>query len=262
MFRNKRQLQDRSILITGASSGIGAALARQLVRFRPRLLLTARRADRLAELSKKLQAQGVDSFTIAGDITDPSLRQQLIDTAREQFGGLDVLINNAGVGGIGTFSSAEENRLRSIMEVNFFAPFELIRSGLPLLESSDDGVIVNIGSVLGHFAVPKKSEYCASKFAMHGMTDAIRMELGSRGIDVLLVSPSTTSSEFFDRAIRSTDDTIKNHWAMSPDGVAKSTIWAIERRKRETILSAGGLALVTANRLCPGLLARVLSRFA
>jgi short-subunit dehydrogenase len=86
------------------------------------------------------------------------------------------------------------------MEVNFFAPAEFIREALPLLQHGKQPIVMNVSSVLGHRAVPEKSEYCASKFALHGLSDALRAEFVKRGIDVLLVSPSTTASEFFDVA--------------------------------------------------------------
>lgn len=186
----------------------------------------------------------------------------MLDAADREFGGLDILVNNAGIGGIGTFASADEDRLRRIMEVNFFAPIELTRQALPQLKASEDGVVVNVGSVLGHCAVPKKSEYCASKFAMHGMTDALRIELGLDGIDVLLVSPSTTSSEFFDQAMRSQGKTPLNENSMTPTGVAREIVRAIQARRREVILSLGGKGLVWADRLLPSLVSRILGKFA
>src|SRR5204862_1887651 len=117
--------------------------------------------------------------------------------AIREFGGLDALVNNAGIGALGRFDQADEARLRQVMEVNFFAPAEFVREALPHLKAGNRPIVVNIGSVLGHRAVPEKSEYCASKFALHGFSDALRAELAPLGIDVLLVSPSTTTSEFF-----------------------------------------------------------------
>ena len=113
---------------------------------------------------------------VVGDVTDPAVRQQLLDTARDQFGGLDGLVNNAGIGGIGEFSENDEAKLRRIMEVNYFAPLELIRLAIPELRKGHTPFIMNVASVLGHCAVPKKSEYCASKFALHGFSDALRCE--------------------------------------------------------------------------------------
>ena len=262
MFRPKRQLAHRRVLITGASSGIGKALAKEFAHAHARLLLTARREDRLKDLATELTAGGAEQVvTLAGDVTDAQHRTQLGNVAERELGGLDILINNAGVGGIGSFATADETRLRTIMEVNFFAPVELVRTLLPVLRESDDGVIVNVGSVLGHCAVPLKSEYCASKFAMHGFTDALRMELADEGIDVLLVSPSTTRSEFFDQALRSEGNANVNRQPMTPQQVARSTIRGLQRRRRETILSLGGKLLVYADRMIPGIVSRLLRRF-
>ena len=262
MFSRKHSLSGRRVLITGASSGIGRALVEQCVAAQARVLMTARRAERLDALAERLGSRGASQVVVLpGDVTDTDHRQQLMATAIDAFGGLDVLINNAGIGGIGTFASATEHRLRRIMEVNFFAPVELIRAALPLLRQSDQAVVVNIGSVLGHCAVPKKSEYCASKFALQGMTAALRIELADEGIDVLMVSPSTTRSEFFDQAERSEGRAARNRHAMAPERVARATLVAITTRRRDTILSCGGKVLIYANRVAPGLLSRLLRRF-
>jgi len=261
VFRPKRQLAQRRILITGASSGIGRALAFELAQHKSKLIVTARREDRLQAISDEVKSFGAEVVILAGDITDAEHRSALLAAAEREFGGLDILINNAGIGGIGTFASATESRLRQIMEVNFFAPMELIRIALPLLVASNDGVIVNVGSVLGHCAVPKKSEYCASKFAMHGITDALRMELADQNIDLLMISPSTTRSEFFTHALRSSGNAVINRNAMTPTRVARAIVRAMQVRRRETILSIGGKTLVAADRLFPGIMSRILQRF-
>src|SRR5205085_8829154 len=153
-------------------------------------------------------------------------------------------INNAGIGAVGPFEDAGEERLRRVMEVDFFAPAELIRGALPLLKGGHHPIIVNIGSVLGHRAVPGKSEYCASKFALHGFSDALRAELAPQGIDVLLVSPSTTVSEFFEAAAGQSGRSPKRYSAMSADAVARRAVAAMAAGRHEIILSIGGQALV------------------
>jgi short-subunit dehydrogenase len=148
------------------------------------------------------------------------------------------------------------------MELTFFAPVELIRSALPLLQAGQKPIIVNVASVLGHRAVPKKSEYCASKFALHGMSDALRAEFARLGIDVLLVSPSTTLTEFFDVA---QGDKHKLPWlkipGMTADDVARQTLKAIRAGRHEVILSPGGKLLVWFDRLCPPLVNRLVARW-
>src|SRR6188508_2049462 len=180
--------------------------------------------------------------------------------ARREFGGLDCLVNNAGIGALGRFEAADEARLRQALEVNFFAPAEFIREALPLLKAGHGPIIVNIGSVLGHRAMPDKSEYCASKFALHGFSDALRAELAPRGIDVLLISPSTTTSEFFDAAIGSSNENHFRFGALTPETVSRTAADAIAAGRHEIILSAGGKLLVWLDRVCPPLADWLVSR--
>jgi short-subunit dehydrogenase len=256
----KRTIRGSRAIVTGASSGIGRAVARELGRQGALVVVTARRRQPLSALVEELAALGATCRAVAGDITEPSIREECLAAAMS-LGGLDILVNNAGVGAIGPFTEADESRLRQLMEVNFFAPVELIRAAVPLLEESAAPVIANIGSVLGHCAVPWKSEYCASKFALHGFSDALRGELAGRGIDVLLVSPSTTDTEFFDNAFDSANGP-RRRWAMTAESVARKTVRAIRHGRHSVIFSWGGRALVWSNRFCPFLVDRLLTRFA
>lgn len=258
----KRDLDRKRAVVTGASSGIGWHLAKQLAESGVEIVACARREDRLKELADEIHAAGGKCIAVAGDITSPATRQELIDVCAEQLGGLDILINNAGIGAMGRFDEADPDRMRKVFEVNFFAVADLIRQTLPMLKQGCDPIIVNLSSVLGHRAAPLKSEYCASKFALHGFSDSIRAELADNGVDLLLVSPSTTDSEFFDHAIE--DNTHKN-WklrgAMPPATVAAKTIRAIRKGKHEIILTHGGRFIVWLDRLVPGIANRIMARF-
>ena len=171
---------------------------------------------------------------------------------------VDVLINNAGVG-IGPFTDSDEDTLRRVMEVNFFAELNLsvVRLGFTARATP---VICNVASVLGHTAMPFKSEYRASKFAMHGFSDSLRIELVTEGIDVVLVSPSTTRSEFFDLVLAELSCDSR-HKGMSAARVARITVKAIKRGRREVVISVGGKLLVILDRLLPGVLFRALTRY-
>lgn len=273
-FLNRRRWRaDGSLaIVTGASSGIGRELTRQLVEHGCRVIAVARRRGRLDEL-----VSGADTgkrpcemiIPIVGDITDEATRHAAWRQVDQHGDGrLDLLVNNAGIGGIGRFIDAEPERMRQIMEVNFHAPVEWTREAIPYLKNAviiadrhQTPVICNIGSVLGHRAVPEKSEYCASKFAMHGWTDAIRAELVADGIAVVLVSPSTTRSEFFDSLV-GTDPGQKSAsiGSWSTDAVARATYRAIVACRSEVILSLGGKALVYGDRISPPILNAVLAR--
>ncbi|HMC11806.1 MAG TPA: SDR family NAD(P)-dependent oxidoreductase, partial [Pirellulaceae bacterium] len=165
------------------------------------------------------------------------------------------------IGALGRFDQADEARLRQVMEVNFFAPAEFIREALLHLKAGNRSIVVNIGSVLGHRAVPEKSEYCASKFALHGFSDSLRAELAPLGIDVLLVSPSTTTSEFFDVAAGQSSKPQGRFGAMPAETVAQRTAAAIAAGKHEIILSASGKFLVWLDRLCPPLADWLITRW-
>jgi len=258
----KRKIAGSRAIVTGASSGIGREIALELARQGARTIVTARREDRLRELVGEISSLGGQAHEVTGDIVDPRVRGHVLDAARQYFGGLDLLINNAGVGAIGPFAGAAPDRMRRVMEVNFFAPAELIRSALPLLLTGEKPMIVNVSSVLGHRAVPKKSEYCASKFALHGFSDALRAELVEQGIDVLLVSPCTTDSEFFDSVIeKQAELPWLNAPKSSPRAVARQTVRAIRRGKHEIILTPGGKLLVWLDRLAPTIIDRLTARF-
>src|SRR5262245_60296388 len=153
-----RSASGRRVLITGASSGIGQALARGAARRGARLGLAARSADRLEALAREL---GPGAEAVVADVTVPADRQRLIDRAVERLGGLDVLINNAGVGSFGHFADSSEEVLRRVMEVNFFAPVELIRLALPVLAKGTEPAIVNVASKCGRRGLPAWSEYSA-----------------------------------------------------------------------------------------------------
>jgi short-subunit dehydrogenase len=259
---SRRQIANARALVTGASSGIGREIARELARRGAKVLVTARREERLTELVAELNAHQQDACALAGDITSAAFRAELLQHARDRFGGeLDILVNNAGAGAIGAFSESSEETLRRIMELNFFAPVELIRAALPLLRAGTKPIIANVSSVLGHRAVPKKSAYCASKFALHGMSDALRAELAPQGIDVCLISPTTTRSEFFDVA---EGDASKLPWlkipGMSSAAVGRAAVKAIRAGRHEVILSPGGKLLVWADRLCPPIVNRLVGR--
>ncbi|EMI16304.1 short-chain dehydrogenase/reductase SDR [Rhodopirellula maiorica SM1] len=257
--------KDSIAVVTGASSGIGHCLCELLLDRGATVVAVARRGERLADLGTRNCPGRL--IPVVGDVTDAGVRAEILAAAADVDGGrLDLLVNNAGIGAIGPFADANEDRLRRIMEVNFFAPAELMRHAIPMLRRGRNAVICNISSVLGHRAVPDKSEYCASKFALHGLSDSLRAELAGdtshgNSIQVTLVSPSTTRSEFFDSLIGSDDAAqSKSIGSWPPAKVARATMAAIESRRSEVILSLAGKALVYADRISPPLMNAILTR--
>jgi short-subunit dehydrogenase len=248
----KRNLTESRVLITGASGGLGAALAIELAGPRARLVLNARREDKLRDVAAQIELAGGQVVLAVGDVTDKAVRLASLQLAQEHFGGLDILINNAGVSAWGAFDQAGEERLRRIMDVNFFALAELTRESAPLLSQGRKPLIVNIASILGHRGVPLQTEYCASKFAVRGFSEAIRPELRRLGIDLLLVSPGTTATEFFEHLLdKATEMPWGRHRGMPAPRLARQIVRAMQSNRHEIIPGGRGKLLVWLNRLCP-----------
>ncbi|NOY30613.1 MAG: SDR family NAD(P)-dependent oxidoreductase [Planctomycetes bacterium] len=259
----RRSITDRRILITGASSGIGRALARELAPHGPHLLLAARSQGPLEELADellKLGAASARAFVV--DVTDPQSRGALVGQIGDLWGSLDLLVNNAGISAHGRFTNSTEQTLRQIMEVNFFAAAELTRLTLPFLRRGQDPMVVNVGSILGHRGIPHNSEYCASKFALRGWSEAIRPELDRDDIALLLVSPGTTETKFFEHLISQEGQLPWGKTSgISPEEVARQIVRGIEHDRREIFPNWRGRLFVILNRICPWLVDRLMQRY-
>lgn len=260
----KRNLQNRRAIVTGASSGIGRAVALELARHGAGVVIVARREDRLRELAEQIVALKlqIPVEIVVGDITDPATRQRAIEAAQSKLGGLDILVNNAGVGAMGLFEDAGVERVRRVMEVNFFSLVEMTRLALPVLKQGRSPILVNVSSILGHRGVPHSSEYCASKFAVQGFSESIRAEFTRLGIDVLVISPGTTETEFFDRAIDCTaEPKWPKHTPVSAEEVARQVVQAICTGRHEIIPYRWGRVLCWLNRLSPRLVDGLMAKY-
>jgi short-subunit dehydrogenase len=258
----QRKISGTRSLVTGASSGIGRQLALELARQGGDLLLFARRLPELASLATEIRAMGRTAIVVAGDVTKVEDRRRALAAAGDELGGLDMLINNAGVTAHGSFAQATPENLHKIMEVNFFAAVDLTREALPLLKEGRKPLLVNIGSILGERGIPFNAEYCASKFALHGWTEAIRTELVPLGIDVLLATPGTTETEFFSHML---ERRMELPWGArrgaNPVKVAQSIVRAMRRGKRTVLPSLSGRALLALQHLAPRVVDRIMRRY-
>jgi short-subunit dehydrogenase len=185
----------------------------------------------------------------------------VLATVQERLGGLDVLINNAGIASFGHFSSSSEEVLRQIMEVNFFAPAELIRLAVPLLRLGQQPAIVNIASMCGRRGLPAWPEYSASKFALCALTEALRGEMVRFNIDVLLILPGLTRTEMGHSLLRN-EGRMKIDFAagMAPDLVAAKILQALQKNRTETVVGREARWLLLVNRLFPRLIDRLMAR--
>ncbi len=256
-----RDLRGLRLLITGASSGIGRCLAVQAARAGARVALAARSAGPLEAVVAELARDGHDAVAVPADITAAAERQHLLDTVTGRFGGLDVLINNAGVGSWGHFAGGTEAVLRQVMEVNFFAAAELIRLAVPALTHGRQPAVVNVASMCGRRGMPAWSEYSASKFALCGLTEALRGELARFDIDALLVVPGLTRSDLARHLLRSEGRyPIPYDKGMPPDDVAAAALDALRRNRTETVVGSDARWVLRVNRLWPRLVDRLLAR--
>jgi short-subunit dehydrogenase len=253
-----RNLLGKRILITGASSGIGKALATQLAHQGAKLVLAARSEEKLKALSDSLPGA---AFVVPTDITNEHDREQVLNRAVEHFGGLDVLINNAGIASWDHFANSTEEILRQIMEVNFFAPAELIRKAIPILTQGVEPAIVNVASMCGRRAMPAWSEYSASKYALCGLTEALRGELARFDIDILLMIPGLTKSEFSQHFLRSEGKAkIEYDKGMPPEDVAARIVRSLQKNKTETWIGSDTNWMLRVNRWFPRLVDYLVAR--
>jgi short-subunit dehydrogenase len=262
----RRQIDGIRAIVTGASSGIGRAIALQLVRQGGRCVVVARNREKLQALADEIESaadiRGCVEI-VSGDVTEAETRQRALSQVVDTWGGLDALVNNAGIAAFGRFADGQPERLRQIMEVNFFATAEMIREALPLLGQGNRPIVVNVASILGHRGIPRMSEYCASKFAVQGLSQTLRVELGQLGIDLLVVSPGTTRTEFYDHVVHGRGDAPWNSGhSVTPEDVARATVTAMQRGRREIFPNVMGRLLVWAHRLAPSLVDRFLRRYA
>jgi short-subunit dehydrogenase len=251
----KRRLHGKRILITGASSGIGCALAEAAARRGARVALVARSQEPLEDVALRLRRYDTEVLAIPGDVTKPDDRRRMLDTTVSQFGGLDILINNAGIGSFGHFAESSEAVLREVMEVNFFAPAELIRLATPVLRQGNQPAIVNISSRCGRRAMPAWPEYSASKFALSGLHEALMAEAVRSGIHFLLVVPGMTRSDLRNRLLRNEGKLdLPSDKGMTAEYVAEQTLRALEKSRNEIVLGYDARLMLLLNRWFPRLM--------
>lgn len=209
-------LSTQVVIVTGASAGIGEATARRLARGGAKVVITARRQDRLDALARELDPTGTNVLAIAGDITSDADRRALVNAALAKFGRIDGLVNNAGYGTRGPVEIVPVELIRKNYETNIFSLIALSQLVIPAMRAQGGGCIVNIGSVAGRIARPLSSIYDSTKHALEAITDGLRGELKPFGIRVSLVRPGFIVTEFIDVANAASADVIANAGPYAP----------------------------------------------
>lgn len=256
-----RKIAGCRMLITGASQGIGRALALEAAKQGAKVLAAARNEDLLRELTQEAATLGHPIGTVRADVTEAADRQKMVEECVRQLGGLDVLVNNAGIGATGHFADAAPDRLRKIFEVNFFGLTETTRVCLPLLKAGNRPAILNISSIAARRGIPARSDYSASKFAVQGFSEALRAELAKDGIDVLLVNPGLTQTNFSKNMLEQKAKVKMDHLrGMTSEEVASKTLRALARGSNEVTFTWKGWLLVLVSRFFPWIVDRVTKR--
>ena len=262
-----KRFADRTVWITGASSGIGESLARALAPEGAALILSARREEKLRDLAAELEARGTPTLVLPLDVADSEAIPPAAEAARAWRGSVDVLINNAGISQRARVEDTEIHTVRRVMEVNFFGLVHLTGEVLPHMLAARRGHIVNISSVAGYVATPLRSSYSASKHAVRAWSDSLRSEVGDRDVHVTVICPGyvrtniAISSLRGDGSQKGTPDKVVAA-GMDPDVAARRMVDAIARRRNELIIGGKETYSVYLKRWLPGLTARFLPRFA
>lgn len=189
-------LAKKTVVITGASSGIGRATALEMARRGANVVLAARRIERLEEVAAECRALGVTALSVPTDVTKPEDCRRLVDAVAT----VDVLVNNAGFAIFASIAEANADGLREMMDTNYFGTVHCTQAVLPQMVARREGTIVNVASIAGLMGYARMGGYCATKFALVGFTEALRDEVIGSGVKVALVCPGTTDTEFFVKA--------------------------------------------------------------
>ncbi|HWA28631.1 MAG TPA: SDR family NAD(P)-dependent oxidoreductase [Lacunisphaera sp.] len=219
------QLAGQVVIITGASAGIGEETARRLARGGARVVIAARRPERLQALAHELDPTGANVLAVAGDITSDTDRRKLVDAAVAKFGRVDALVNNAGYGTRGPVEIVPVDLIRKNYETNIFSLIALTQLVLPAMRERGSGCIVNIGSVAGKIARPLSSIYDSTKHALEALTDGLRGELKPFGVRVTLIRPGFIATEFVEAANTASADVVAQAGPYAPyyKGYGEST---------------------------------------
>ncbi|MCD4730756.1 MAG: SDR family oxidoreductase [Bacteroidales bacterium] len=248
-------MEDKVVIITGASSGIGLALAKNFAKRNAKVVLAARSYNKLIGIEEELKTINKSILIIETDVSKESDCKNLIDRTIEKFDKIDILVNNAGISMRALFESTEIPVIKQLMDINFWGTVYCSKYALPYLLKSK-GSIVGVSSIAGYKGLPGRTGYSASKFAMHGFLEVLRIENMKKGIHVLIACPGFTASNIRNTALaadgsqqgESPRDETK---MMAAEEVAKRIILAIKKKKDRLVLTREGKLTVLLNKFFP-----------
>ncbi len=240
-------LAGKVVIVTGASSGVGAAAARAFTRAGARVVLAARRAETIETLAHEL-----DGLAVPTDVTRLEDLTALVDRTIAAYGSLDVLVNNAAANARGTFDTLDPAAIATVIDTNLKAPMLLTRLALPHLRQSR-GVVVNVASIAGHVPLPHEGPYCASKWGLRGFTFAVREELRDAGVALCVVSPGPIATPFVLDDLDHVPDLVFSQPILTAEQVADAVVACAIDRRRERAMPRSTLLLAKLSRAFPAL---------
>jgi short-subunit dehydrogenase len=262
MKQTKQTMLDKVAIITGASSGIGKACAYEFASRGATVVLAARNEDTLNELESDLRSKGFRALVVKTDVSSISDCKNLINRTVSAYGKIDILVNNAGISMRALFKDVNIDVIHTLMEVNFFGAIYCTKYALPYLLDSK-GSVVGVSSIAGFHGLPGRSGYSASKFALQGFLETLRIENMKHGLHVMVAAPGFTATNM--RVAALTADGIpqmvspRNERKMlSPEKVARIIARGIHRRRRNIIISLQGKLSILAQRIIPRVIDKIL----
>jgi dehydrogenase/reductase SDR family member 7B len=250
-------MKDKVVIITGASSGIGKALAFSFGREGTKIVITGRKEAPLLEVSQALTQFGIDNLAIVSDVSIEQDNVDVMNKTIQKYGKIDILINNAGISMRSMFEDCDLKVIKSVMDINFWGTVYATKYALPHIKSTK-GSIVGISSIAGYRGLPVRSGYSASKFAVNGFLESLRTELLHTGVHVLTACPGFTASNIRVASLgddgNSKGDSMRDEGKMmSSEEVADRILKAVKNRDRGMILTLQGKAIILINKLLPKL---------
>lgn len=252
----KRRFQDKIVVITGASSGIGRALAIKIAEEGAKTVLAARREEELKSATEDIKERGGVAIFQKVDVSIRDDVKELIKRTINEFKRVDILVNNAGIGLYGEVEKLDDDSLLRLFQINVFGPLYCIQEAIPVMKKQGGGHIVNVSSVAGKRAMPGVAGYAMTKFALHALSESLRIELLPYKINVTVISPGLIRTDFPDHAMRAQGTPAvfsKESRKMTAEECAAIILNAIYKKKREQVITAGGKFIVFMNKFFPSL---------
>lgn len=254
-------VKDRVVLVTGASSGIGWETALAFAAKGAKVAVAARSVDKLEQLAQLIRERNAECLAVSVDVTNDVSVQEMAAKVVERYGRIDVLINNAGFGIFAPVAEADLSDLQAMMDVNYFGAVRCIQAVVPGMKGRKMGYVVNVASVAGFIAAPSHGGYSATKFAVIGLSEALREEVRSFGIKVTTVNPGPINTPFFDKADIEKMPNIAKRFMLKPDRVAAEIVRAVELEKPQVVVPSRFGPLIKLKALAPSLFAEGSRRF-